>query len=147
VTPRGLLQAGRSLMVARDADTGQLLADRVALALTRAERRTGLLGRDGLAAGEALWIAPCRGVHTVGMRFAIDVAALDDDGRVIDCVEGMAPWRLRLPRRGTAGVLELAAGTLAAAGTRVGHIVTFEPCEDRPRPEARGTHEARSTSH
>lgn len=121
------MQAGGSLIVARDADTGRLLADRVALALTRAERRTGLLGRDGLAAGEALWIAPCRGVHTVGMRFAIDVAALDDEGRVIDCVEEMAPWRLRLPRRGTAGVLELAAGTLAAAGTRIGNVVTFEP--------------------
>lgn len=131
MTPRVLAEAnGRgSLMVARDADTGRLLADRVALALTRAARRKGLLGKDGLARGEALWIAPCRGVHTVGMRFAIDVVALDADGRVIDCVEEMAPWRLRLPRWGTAGVLELAAGTLAAAGTRIGHVITFETFE------------------
>jgi uncharacterized membrane protein (UPF0127 family) len=128
MTPRGLAeQAGReAVVVARDADTGRLLADRVALAITRAARRKGLLGKDALGRGEALWIAPCRGVHTVGMRFAIDVIALDDEGRVIDCVEDMAPWRLRLPRRGTAGVLELAAGTLSAAGTRVGHVITFE---------------------
>ena len=132
MTPRAL--AGEpedgTLVAARDAATGRLLADRVALAMTRAARRKGLLGKDGLGRGEALWIAPCRGVHTIGMRFAIDVVALDLDGRVIDCVEEMAPWRLRLPRSGTAGVLELAAGTLAATGIRIGHVVTFERTRD-----------------
>jgi uncharacterized membrane protein (UPF0127 family) len=128
MTPKGLVQANGngSVMLARDADTGRLLADRVALATTRAARRKGLLGKNGLERGEALWIAPCHGVHTMGMRFPIDIIALDGEGRVIDCVEDMAPWRLRLPRWGTAGVLELAAGTLASAGTRVGHVITFE---------------------
>jgi uncharacterized protein len=128
MTPRALADEREvgPILAARDAATGALLADRVALAMTRAARRKGLLGKDGLARGEALWIAPCRGVHTIGMRFAIDVIALDLDGRVIDCVEEMAPWRLRLPRSGTAGVLELAAGTLAATGIRIGHVVTFE---------------------
>ena len=36
--------------------------------------------------GEALWIVPSRGVHTWGMRFAIDVVALDERGVVIDQV-------------------------------------------------------------
>jgi uncharacterized membrane protein (UPF0127 family) len=113
-------------VVVRDADTGRVLARRVALAVTRAARRKGLLGRDRMEQGEALWIAPSRGVHTCGMRFAIDVLALDSEGTVVDCVEAMRPWRLRLPRRGTSGVLELPAGTLAATGTRVGHRVRFE---------------------
>jgi uncharacterized membrane protein (UPF0127 family) len=130
VTPKALVthDAGRtaSRLVARDDYTGRLLASRVGLAVTRATRRKGLLGRDGLARGEGLWIAPCRGVHTCGMRFAIDVIALDGSGRVIDQVDAMAPWRLRLPRWGTAGVLELPAGTLAAAGTQVGHTISFE---------------------
>ena len=34
---------------------------------------------------------------------------------MIDCVSNLRPWRVRLPRRGTAGVLELPAGTLAAS--------------------------------
>jgi uncharacterized membrane protein (UPF0127 family) len=113
-------------VVVRDAETGRVLARRVALAVTRATRRKGLLGRSSLEQGEALWIAPSRGVHTCGMRFAIDVVALDAEGTVVDCVEAMRPWRLRLPRRGTTGVLELPAGTLAATGTRVGHRVHFE---------------------
>jgi hypothetical protein len=113
-------------VVVRDADTGRVLARRVTLAVTRATRRKGLLGREGMEQGEALWIAPSRGVHTFGMRFAIDVVALDREGCVVDCVEALPPWRLRLPRRGTSGVLELPAGTLAATGTRVGHRISFE---------------------
>src|SRR4051812_17597580 len=41
------------------------------------------------------------------MRFTIDVVALDEAGTVIDAVPNLRPWRMRLPRKGTAGVLEL----------------------------------------
>ena len=60
------------------------------------------------------------------MRFTIDVLALDEAGMVIDCVSNLRPWRVRLPRRGTAGVLELPAGTLAASGTSLGHQILIE---------------------
>jgi len=113
-------------LVARNASVNTVLAERVAVAATRAARAVGLLSRDGLAPGEALWIVPSRGVHTWGMRFSIDVVALDQEGRVIDCVSNLRPWRVRLPRRGTAGVLELAAGTLAASGTSLGHTIVLE---------------------
>ena len=69
---------------------------------------------------------PSRGVHTCGMRFSIDLIALNATGVVVDLVEGLRPWRLRLPRRGTAGVLELPEGGLNGSGTRLGHTVTFE---------------------
>jgi uncharacterized membrane protein (UPF0127 family) len=118
-------------MVARNVSVNRVLADRVGVADTRATRAVGLLSREGLEPGEALWIVPSRGVHTCGMRFAIDVLALDQAGTVIDCVSNLKPWRLRLPRRGTAGVLELPAGTVAASGTAVGHHVLLELAEAR----------------
>ena len=118
-------------LIARNANTNKLLADRVGVAATRAARAVGLLARTALEPGEALWIVPSRGVHTCGMRFTIDVIALDDAGTVIDCVSNLKPWRLRLPRRGTAGVLELPAGTLEASGTAVGHHVLLELAEAR----------------
>ena len=118
-------------LIARNLQTGRVLADRVVVADTRATRVIGLLTRSGLEPGEGLWIVPSRGVHTWGMRFAIDVVALDEAGTVIDCVSNLKPWRLRLPRRGTAGVLELPAGTLAASGTAVGHHVLLEMAEAR----------------
>jgi uncharacterized protein len=118
-------------LIARNASVNKVIADRVAVAATRAARAVGLLSRTGLEPGEALWIVPSRGVHTCGMKFAIDVIALDETGTVIDCVSNLKPWRLRLPRRGTAGVLELPAGTLQASGTAVGHHVRLEVMEAR----------------
>jgi len=55
-----------------------------------------------------------------------DVLALDESGMVIDCVSNLRPWRVRLPRRGTAGVLELPAGTLAASQTSLGGQILIE---------------------
>jgi uncharacterized membrane protein (UPF0127 family) len=63
------------------------------------------------------------------MRFAIDVIALDERGVIIDRVVQMKPWRIRLPRRGTAGVLELPAGTLDESGTRIGHRIELSPAQ------------------
>jgi hypothetical protein len=40
-------------------------------------------------------------------------------------VANLKPWRIRLPRRGTAGVLELPPGTLDASGTALGHRIEF----------------------
>lgn len=110
---------------ARNVVTGRCVAACVRVAATRWARAVGLIGRCGLRDGEALWIAPSRGVHTRGMRFVIDLVALDREGVVVDCVTGLRPWRLRWPRRGTAGVLELAAGSIARSGTRVGHRLAF----------------------
>jgi uncharacterized membrane protein (UPF0127 family) len=120
-------------LIARNVDTGVVVADKVAVAATHAERAVGLLSRTELEPGEALWIVPSRGVHTWGMRFAIDIVALDDRGVVIDQVASLKPWRIRLPRRGTAGVLELPTGTLTASGTAIGHRIEFETADGPDR--------------
>jgi uncharacterized membrane protein (UPF0127 family) len=112
-------------LIATVLDTGAVLASNVVVAATRATRAVGLMSRENLEPGEALWIVPSRGVHTCWMRFPIDVIALDDKGVIIDRVVNLKPWRIRLPRRGTAGVLELRAGTLDAAGAHIGHRIEF----------------------
>jgi uncharacterized membrane protein (UPF0127 family) len=104
-------------LIARNLDTGAVVADRIAVADTHATRAVGLLSREGLEPGEGLWIVPSRGVHTFWMRFAIDVIALDDRGVIIDRVVHLKPRRIRL--RAATGVLE-SSGTLEESGTRVG---------------------------
>jgi uncharacterized membrane protein (UPF0127 family) len=104
-----------------------VIATGVRVADTHWRRMRGLMGRAALDSGEALWIVPSRGVHTCWMRFPIDVVALDATGTVVDLVASMAPWRLRLPRPATAGVLELEAGALASSGTRLGDRIVFDP--------------------
>ena len=116
---------------ARDLQTGAIVADRVTVASKRLERAVGLLGRSHLDAGEALWIRPCRGVHTWFMRFPIDVLAMDANGMVVDVVSAMGPWRMRLPRPGSDSVLELAAGALEKMQLKIGHQIKIEAREKR----------------
>ena len=120
------VSGGARPMSARNVDSGEVLATTVASARGRVDRAVGLLTHRSLDRGAALWISPSRGVHTWGMRFAIDIVALDADGTVVDLVPRLPPWRLRLPRRGTVGVLELPAGSLERTGTRLGHLVVFD---------------------
>ena len=112
--------------IARDVQTGAIVADRVVIATTHAERAVGLLKHDRLEPGEGLLIAPCNGVHTCFMRFSIDILAMDKDGVVVDAVSTLKPWRMRLPKRGAFSVLELPAGTLAKTQTQVGHRIVID---------------------
>ncbi len=93
-----------------------MVADKVAVASTHAERAVGLLSRSGLEPGEGLWIVPCRGVHTWGMRFTIDVVALNEEGVVVDQVSDLKPWRMRLPRRGYCRRPRAAVGNAGGVG-------------------------------
>lgn len=92
----------------------------VECAVTRAERRTGLLGRDSIDG--AFVIEPCRWVHTIGMRFPLDVAFLDEDGCVVKTVT-MRRHRLGLPVRRGRLVIEAEAGAFERWGLRVGDVV------------------------
>ena len=81
--------------------TGEiLLGDKVRTARTFLSRFVGLLGTAAIADGEGLWIVPCRGVHTLGMRYPIDVAFLDARGAVVGILEGLPPNRIGRVFRG-----------------------------------------------
>jgi uncharacterized protein len=109
-----------------NARTGAVIADAVSGAFDSATRRRGLLGRDGMAAGEALIIAPTNAIHTFFMRFAIDVAFVARDGRVLKVRSRMRPWRMSAAFRAF-GVVEMAAGSFASAATDSGDTLALEP--------------------
>jgi uncharacterized membrane protein (UPF0127 family) len=89
--------------------TSMPVASVVELAITRDDRRRGLLGRDSLDLSAAIMLAPCVAVHTAFMRFAIDVVFIDRDGVVRKIVRDLKPWRIAASPRAYAAV-ELAAG-------------------------------------
>jgi len=80
-------------------------------------RTRGLLGRTGYSG--AMVLPRTRSVHTVGMRFAIDVAFCDRDLVVLDTVR-MSPMRLARPRRRGRTVVEAEAGAFERWGLRPG---------------------------
>ncbi len=103
-----------------------VLGDKVRTAGTFLSRFVGLLGTASIAEGEGLWIVPCRSVHTLGMRYPIDVAFLDAGGVVVGILEGFPPNRVGRVVRDAQGALELRAGILAATGTVPGDRLEFE---------------------
>jgi len=102
--------------------TGQPIATRLLPAFDSAARRQGLLGRTGLAEGEALVLAPCSAIHTAFMRFPLDLIFLNRAGTVLKTAPDVPPWRIRAAWRGFA-VVELAAGALAASDCRRGDTI------------------------
>ncbi|HKX70638.1 MAG TPA: DUF192 domain-containing protein [Acidimicrobiales bacterium] len=88
---------------------GEVLAS-LEIAESRRDRRRGLLGRDGIDG--AILLRPARSVHTVGMRFPIDVAFCDADLRVVRVVRmprhrvSRLVWRSRAVIEAEAGAFD-----------------------------------------
>ena len=101
------------------------LAEHAAIADTSAKRRTGLLKHTSLEPGDGLWIVPCEGVHTFGMKFPIDVLFLTRKRKVLKVRPRMVKRRLALSLFAHS-VLELPAGTAESTRTAAGDQLEFE---------------------
>lgn len=85
----------------------------------------GLLGRDALGEGESLWIKPCNSIHTIGMKFPIDVVFLDQSEKVVHINHRLPANRITGVYFKAASVLELPVGVLKDTGTEVGDTIHF----------------------
>jgi uncharacterized protein len=95
---------------------GEVLAS-LEVAGSLRERTRGLLGRSGLDG--AFLLRPCRSVHTLGMRFPIEVAYCDNELTVL-ATDRLRPWRLAWPASGTRAVIEAEVGAFDRWGLRPG---------------------------
>lgn len=117
--------SGSAPIAAVNRTRGVCLAENVRIARTHWTRLRGLIGTDKSAfqPGQALWIVPCRGVHTLAMDFPLDVIYLDQSGCAVDVQAGLKPWRFAPVRFRAASVLELPSGVIQRSGTVIGdHI-------------------------
>lgn len=102
-----------------------VVADRVTIADTPWRRARGLIGRQELHSTEALVLAPCARVHTIGMRFPIDAIFCDADLRVV----AVLTLQANRPGKGARGArccIELVSGAAAEAGIEPGVTLAFE---------------------
>jgi uncharacterized membrane protein (UPF0127 family) len=100
-------------------ESGAAVCERCILADKPWSRLRGLLGRSGLPAGEGILLRPCGSVHTMFMRFPIDVVFCDGDLRVLSVAPALRPWRAA-SKRGAKVTIELAAGEAASRGVAAG---------------------------
>jgi uncharacterized membrane protein (UPF0127 family) len=87
-------------------------------------RLKGLLGRDGIEG--AFLIKPASSVHTLGMKFAIDVAFCDKSLTVVDLIT-MKPNRMCMIRPKARCVIEAEAGAFERWGLRHGDQLEIKP--------------------
>jgi uncharacterized membrane protein (UPF0127 family) len=96
------------------------LATKVRKADNFLTRLIGLLKRTHLGPEEALWLMPSKGIHTIGMKFPIDVVFLNRDHQVLGLMSGLVPYRVSAVHLRGYSVLELPSGTIKKSRTEIG---------------------------
>jgi uncharacterized protein len=103
-----------------------VLGDRIGVAETSLSRMVGLLGKPGLEAGTGLIIMPSQAVHTVAMKFPIDVLFVDKRWRVVGMRPDMVPYRVTGIHWKARCVIELPSGQIAKTSTQIGDQLSVE---------------------
>ena len=124
MTPTAKTVITRAFNVTRE----RVLAERMSVAQTHWTRLLGLLftNAEDFARDGGMWISPCRGIHTLGMRFSIDAIYLGKSLQVVHLVARLPPWRIAPVRRDARSILEVPSGTIAASQTQIGDIISLQ---------------------
>jgi uncharacterized protein len=105
---------------------GRFIAHEVRIVHSLLARWCALSRERSLPTRAGLLLSPARGIHTLGMRFAVDVVFLSRQMRVVGLAARVPPLRVLLAPRGTGRVLELAAGQIAATCLKAGAFIVVE---------------------
>jgi len=109
----------------------ETLSFRVKVASNIWARGWGLLGRKELKKDEGLWIRPCSSVHTLLMRFPVDLIYLDSENRVVKTHLRLQPFKFSAGNRQTHSVLELPEGFLVRTHLAIGDRLVIVPAGKR----------------
>lgn len=115
--------SGEPCWLVRD---GKVLASLEVPADRRARTR-GLLGRDHFDG--AMLIRPARSVHTIGMKFPLDIALLDEDNTVIKTLR-LRRFRISAPIWRARAVLEAEAGAFGSWGLKIGDVLEIREADE-----------------
>ncbi|MEM0951168.1 MAG: DUF192 domain-containing protein [Cyanobacteria bacterium P01_H01_bin.74] len=102
------------------------VAGHVVYAKTFLTRLFGLMGKPYLEENTGLLITPCKEVHSLFMRFSLDVVFLDKENKVVHLKSTMKPWRVSRYVASARSVLELNAGSIQASQIEIGDELAIE---------------------
>jgi len=101
-----------------------LIAGKTKIADNFISRLKGLLETDSMDEGTAMVIRPCNSIHTIGMKYPIDVLFLDKHDKIIKIERNMQSCKFAFCRKASY-VIELPSGTAKKSGTTDGDMITF----------------------
>jgi len=109
-----------------NSENGLMIVNHVEHANTWFMRLVGLLNKSNIDQEKALLLKPCKSIHTIGMRFSIDVIFLDKYNRVIKLKRNMKPNRICFSNIKTHSVLELSVGSIDCCNISIGTELLFK---------------------
>ncbi len=101
--------------------TNQCLIDEIQKADDFFSKSKGLLFAHPDQKNHALWMVPCQMIHTVGMRWPLDIIFLNRQLRVLKVVKNVGPFHLFVGCPGAHSVLEFFSGCWDASKIQVGN--------------------------
>jgi len=104
----------------------KIISSHVFIADNFFRRFSGLLFRKPLKDNEIFVLKDCKSIHTIGMRYSLDAAFLDDNGRIIEIFEDLKPWKITPYITKADLVLEVLSGFIKKNSLAVGDRIEFE---------------------
>jgi len=101
-----------------DKATQEVLFSKGEIADSFFKRLTGLLNKKNIDKHYALFFSKTNSVHTIGMKFAIDVIYTDEDNVILEIVESLKPYRMSFHRKAS-HLIEVEAGSAKRKELRV----------------------------
>ena len=90
------------------------------------KRLRGLIGRDNLAQGQGLLIAPCNSIHMLFMKFDIDAIFIDKNFVIKKIVSNLKTWTGFSICLSAWGVVEVAAGEAKRLNLKIGEKLNVQ---------------------
>ena len=113
-------------MIVSNASRQTVVGDTIEVAETASQKVKGLLGRDGLDEGHGLLFKGAGSLHTLFMRFPIDIIYTDKQGKVTKVAVNVKPFKLVGAPLRCHYAIELPVGAIEASETQVGDQLSFE---------------------
>jgi uncharacterized membrane protein (UPF0127 family) len=113
-------------VIVRNTNRDTVLGEAIQVADTAVRRVKGLLGRECLEDGQGLLFKSCSSLHTLFMRFPIDIVFMDKQGKVLKIRKGVKPFKFVAAPLRAYYALELPTNAVAKSETKVGDRLTFE---------------------
>jgi hypothetical protein len=104
----------------------ELIVSEIIEAASFFSRLSGLITRKKLKDSEGFLIENCSSIHTIGMRYSIDVVFLDRENCVLKIYYGIKPFRVTPFIKNAFYALETIAGTIKKTSLKEKDLVYFE---------------------
>ena len=113
-------------MIVTNPSRGTVIGETIEVAESASQKVKGLLGRECLEDGQGLLFKGAGSLHTLFMRFPIDIIYTNKQGKVIKTAKAVRPFKLVAAPLRCHYAIELPAGAISASNTQVGDFLSFD---------------------